>query len=172
MEIDPFARPWALGFAYIHLRQYDAAVNELRLRAEAKPQDALIRLMLSDAYSQKGMGKESARELEEVLLLDGDKESAATIRQAFASGGARAVAEWRLENTKAETRKGYVSPLRLAYRYARLGRKEEALRFLEDAYRERSPWLVFLQNEGDFDFLHSDERFRAIVRKMGLQPAY
>jgi TolB-like protein len=31
-EMDPFARPWALGAAYIHLRQYDAAINELRAR--------------------------------------------------------------------------------------------------------------------------------------------
>jgi hypothetical protein len=46
------------------------------------------------------------------------------------------------------------------------------LKFLEIAYRERSPWIVFLQKEPVFDFLHSDERYRAIVKKMGLPPAW
>jgi hypothetical protein len=31
---------------------------------------------------------------------------------------------------------------------------------------------VFLQKEPAFDFLHSDERYRALVRKIGLPPAY
>jgi len=60
----------------------------------------------------------------------------------------------------------------LAYDYAFLKRKEEALDALEDAFRERDPWMVFLQKEPVFDFLHSDERYRALVRKMGLPPAY
>jgi hypothetical protein len=30
---------------------------------------------------------------------------------------------------------------------------------------------VFLQNEPAFDFLHSDERYRAIVKKIGLPPS-
>jgi hypothetical protein len=32
--------------------------------------------------------------------------------------------------------------------------------------------LVFLQQEPDFDFLHSDGRYRALVTKIGLVPAY
>ena len=48
--------------------------------------------------------------------------------------------------------------------------REETLQLLENAYRERSPRLVFLQNEPDFDFLHSDPRYQAIVGKMQLPP--
>ena len=40
--------------------------------------------------------------------------------------------------------------------------------FLEAAYEERSPRLVYLKVEPVFDFLHSDERYRALVRKVGL----
>ena len=172
MEIDPFVRPWALGFTYLHLRQYDAAINELRLRLEAQPQDGISRSFLSDVYWYKGMWKESVEELDEGLRMTGDKETAAAIRHAFESGGYRAVAELRLERMKAAARKQYVSPLRLAYRYARVGRKEETLKFLEDAYREHSAWLVFVQNEPSLDFVHGDERYQAIVKKMGLPPAY
>jgi hypothetical protein len=37
---------------------------------------------------------------------------------------------------------------------------EETIRYLEEPYRERSPDLVFLQNEPNFDFVHSDPRYR------------
>jgi TolB-like protein len=171
-EIDPFARPWALGYVYLLLRQYDAAMNELRSRAEAQPQNGGVRFTLSDVYWFKGMGRESARELEEAFQVKGDKKSAAAVRHAFESGGNKAVAEWWVADTKSKVRKGYVSPWDLALAYARLGRKDEALSALEGAYSEHSPLLVLLQNEPLFDFLHADERYRAIVQKTGLPPAF
>lgn len=72
---------------------------------------------------------------------------------------------------KSESSKHYVSPLNFASLYAELSMKEETLKFLEAAYEERTPWLVFLQADPDYDFLHADERYRAIVRKIGFPPA-
>jgi TolB-like protein/DNA-binding winged helix-turn-helix (wHTH) protein/Tfp pilus assembly protein PilF len=171
-ELDPFERPWALGHAYIRMRQFDAATNELRLRAEGQPRNGLVRFLLSQAYWLKGMWKESQQELEEGLRLAGDKKGAVDAHQAFEKGGERAVEQWGVSDLKARARKKYVSPFDMASQYAYLGQKEETLRFLEEAYRERSPWLVFLQNEPIFDFLHSDEHYRTIVKKIGLPPAY
>jgi hypothetical protein len=59
----------------------------------------------------------------------------------------------------------------MAQAYAELGRKDEALQQLEQAYLEHSVELVFLQDEPVFDFLHTDESYRALVRKVGLAPA-
>ena len=69
-------------------------------------------------------------------------------------------------------RKHYRGAIHFAYDYAMIGRKEETLRALEDAFQERDPWLVFLQKYQAFDFLHSEPRYRALVTKMGLPPAY
>ena len=171
-ELDAFARPWAMGYALIRARQFDAAVNELRLRAEVQPQDSFVHLLLSEAYWFKGMAKESARELEESVRLVSNNKSAAAVRQAFDRGGERAVAEWGVHDVVTRASKGYVSPLDLASAYAVLGRKAETLKYLEDAYREHTPWLVLLQNDPIFDLLHSDERYRTIVKKIGLPPAY
>ncbi len=77
-----------------------------------------------------------------------------------------------LKQDQERARKHYLSPLHLAYDYAMLGRKEETLRALEDGFRERDPMLVFLQKWRAFDFLHSEPRYRALVAKMGLPPAY
>jgi TolB-like protein/DNA-binding winged helix-turn-helix (wHTH) protein/Flp pilus assembly protein TadD len=167
-ELDPFARPWALGRIMIRLRRFDEAVSELRLRVEAQPQDADIHFLLSDACWFKGMFQESAQEEEKAFLIKGDKKSAAALKRAFALRGEKGMAEWLLNDALMRAHKGYVSPWALAGAYAQAGRKEETLRSLQDAYREHSPMLVFLQNAPIFDFLHSDERYRALVEQMGL----
>jgi len=45
------------------------------------------------------------------------------------------------------------------------------LKFLEAAFKERSPWIVFMQNEPIYDFLHSEPRYQELVKKIGLPPA-
>ncbi|HEX4424685.1 MAG TPA: winged helix-turn-helix domain-containing protein [Terriglobales bacterium] len=171
-EIDPFARPWALGGTYLALRQYDSAIKEYRLREEAQPDDSLVRFGLSEVYWLKGMWKESEQELETGNRLAGDLKTADAEHQAFARNGEKGLEELGVNELKARARKQYVSPRDIALASAFLGDKEQTLKFLEIAYRERSPWIVFLQKEPVFDFLHSDERYRAIVKKIGLPPAW
>ncbi len=171
MELDPFARPWALGYALIRARQFDAALNEARVRSEAQPNDVSVRGLLVNAYRFKGMEKEAAQEWERMLLLAGNKESATAVRQAFARDRFKAVLEWELNDFKKKAAKGYVSPLEFADSYAGLRRKDEAIHYLELAYKERAPYLVRIQSDPNFDFLHSDPRYQAVVRKMGLPAA-
>jgi hypothetical protein len=77
-----------------------------------------------------------------------------------------------LKQDQDRARKQHLSPIHFAYDYALLRRKDEAIAALEEDYREHDPWLVFLQREPAFDFIHADERYRDLVRKMGLPPAY
>lgn len=172
MELDPFAEPWALGHIYINLRQFDAAVNELRLRAQVQPNDSLVHFYLSDAYWHKGVWKESQEELELALRQFGMPDAAAAAHRAYQKAGERAVEQWGVRDKLTRARKGYVAPLDIACSYAYLGDKEHTLTFLQDSYRERGAWLVFIQSEPLFDFLHSDERYRTLVKKMGLPPAW
>jgi TolB-like protein/DNA-binding winged helix-turn-helix (wHTH) protein len=172
MELDPFARPWELAYALMRAHQFDAALNEARLRGQAQPDNAALHQALGAAYWFKGMEKEAAQEWEMFHQLAGDTESARLIHQAFQRGGIRAVFEFRLSDDLRKKAAGkYVSPLELAEIYACLKHKEEALHYLEQSYRERAPWLVRIQSNPDFDFLHSDPRYQAIVKKMGLPPA-
>jgi TolB-like protein/DNA-binding winged helix-turn-helix (wHTH) protein len=170
MELDPVARPDAMAMALIHARKFDAAIDEARLRIEAQPDNAQLHDMLCSAYMHKGMEKETAEQWEVVLQLSGDKQGALAVRRAFTRGGLMAVHEWQLNRLKEEARKGYVAQLDIAAVYAHLRRKEGALHYLELAYQEREPWLVHIQNMPSFDFLHSEPRYQAIVKKMGLPP--
>lgn len=173
-SLDYSLRPWALGRAYIHLRRFDDAIHELRQLLEGRPNDGGVRYLLSQVYWLKGMYTESEQEEERALRLVGDTKTAHEEHLAFARSGEKGVARFGLDELKARARKKYVSPWELASQCALLGNddREETLKFLEAAYRERSPWIVFLQDEPVFDFLHSDPRYRAVVKKIGLPPAY
>ncbi len=171
-EIDPFLRPWALGRAYYRVRQYDAALEEFRMRAGAYSATGWVHFYLAKVYGFKGMDKESVHELEEDTRINRGEKAASEIERAYQGGGRRAVLQLRLNNLKMRSRKEYVSSFELAEDYADLGMKDETIQKLEDAYRDRMMNLVFLQQEPDFDFLHSDERYRGLVRNIGLAPAY
>jgi TolB-like protein/DNA-binding winged helix-turn-helix (wHTH) protein len=172
MELDPFAEPWALGHIYIMLGQFDAAINELHLRTEVQPNDAGVHFLLSNAYWFKGMWKESQEELEQGFRLFGMPEAAAFAHRSYEKGGEKAVERWRVRDTLARAHKRYMRPWDVACSYAYLGDKEKTLKFLQDSFRDRDAWLMFIQDEPLFDSLHSDPRYRAIVQRMGLPPAY
>jgi TolB-like protein/DNA-binding winged helix-turn-helix (wHTH) protein len=167
-EIDPFEKPWALGRLYILLRQYDAAINDLRLREDADPKEPWLPRYLAKAYWLKGMWAESEQELEKAHRLDGDEAMANAEHRAFERGGEKAVEQLGVDVIRARARTQYVSPYDIAERYSYLGDKEQAMNLLEAAYRERAPWLVMLQKEPIFDFLHSEPRYRALVARIGL----
>jgi TolB-like protein/DNA-binding winged helix-turn-helix (wHTH) protein len=171
-ELDPFARPWALVLSYILARQCDAAITEGRQRLESDPDDPEIHNELSKAYACKGMDSEFAEELAKESALSGDPASAAGIRRAFHLGGRRAVLLWQIDHLKKQSATSYVSPVDQAYLYAQLGRREQTLALLDEAFRQRAPGLLWIQNAPAFDFLHSDERYRSLVRRIGLPPAY
>ena len=168
MEIDSFARPWALGYTYYLSRQFDAAVNELRLREDANPADSATHEVLAEAYHFQGRDKAAALEWEQAMLLRADKRSATQVRLAYAQGGYKALAERLLKNRKNTDPKGYRAPFWLALESARAQHREETLHLLEEAYRVHDPRLIFLRNEPVLDFVHAEPRFKAIVQKMGL----
>jgi TolB-like protein/DNA-binding winged helix-turn-helix (wHTH) protein len=170
-EIDPFLRPWALGRAYYFVRQYDAAIEEFRMRARADSAAQWAHDFLYRVYGFKGMEKESEQELELHTRLNYGEKAVAEIQHAYARGGRKAVLQLQLNDLMARSRKEYVSPFSMAQAYAALGRKDEALQQLEQAYLEHSVELVFLQAEPVFDFLHTDGDYRALVKKVGLAPA-
>jgi TolB-like protein/DNA-binding winged helix-turn-helix (wHTH) protein len=170
-QLAPFQHPFSVGLALLNLHQYDAAIEELRLRKEAQPSDPAVRYLLAKCYRLKGMDKEAAMELAYLYETQGQKKEADAVRDAFRTGGPNAVARQELQKLKAESTKQYVSAFGLAEAYAVLHMKKQTLDALEAAYEERSPSLVFLQSDPYFDFLHSEERYRAIVQKIGLPPA-
>jgi TolB-like protein/DNA-binding winged helix-turn-helix (wHTH) protein/Flp pilus assembly protein TadD len=171
-ELDPFARPFGMGYMLLIMRRYDAAVSELCRRLETLPADSRLHRILAEAYWHQGMKQDAALELETAGLLESDKPGQAAIRNAFEKGGYKGIIRLQLDGLNRKAQKEYVSPLQLADQYAQLGLKEQTIHFLEEAYKERSPKLVWLQSWPAYDFLHSDQRYQNLVRQIGLPPAF
>ena len=170
-ELDPLTRPWGVGYVLIRLHRLDDAIVELKMKAAVQPRNQGIRFNLSDAYWIKGMWAESTREAEAAFLYN-DKKAARELRRAFDSGGRNGAASWWLRYAQSQKINGYVPPLGLALAYAQAQNKEQTLKYLEQCYAEHSSKLIFLQNNPIFDFLHSDQHYRALVTKLGLPPAW
>jgi len=166
MELDPFERPFGMALALNYARQYDAAIDDVRSRLEGTPQDAMLHWMLCDAYRRKGDLKQAAKEWEIGLLLSGNKEEAAAIRRTYQKGGYQALLLRQITNFKKQSATHYVSPMQFALQYAQLGRREETLASLEEAYQQHSLDLLWVRNDPAYDFLHSNERYQAVIRKM------
>jgi TolB-like protein/DNA-binding winged helix-turn-helix (wHTH) protein/Flp pilus assembly protein TadD len=171
-ELDPFARPWGLGFVLEKLGRYKEAEEDLRQRIEAQPRDRVLHGVLSQSYLAQNKEKQSMEELAETLRLEGDEKGAEVVPLAFAKGGNRGVQEWTLARMQQAAQKGYVSPLDFAYAYARLGQDDEAFRWLAKAYDDRDPGIIWIQQEPGLNQLHGDPRYRALVRRIGLPEAY
>jgi len=52
--------------------------------------------------------------------------------------------------------------------YASIGEKDLAFNWLDQAYEERNPLLVYAKCMPFYDSLHSDRRFPALLRRLGL----
>ncbi len=171
-ELEPLARPWAVGRALLRAHRFEEAVKELRVRTEGQPNDGATLYSLARAYEYQGMEKEAEEVWVRINLLAGDKEKDAAFLKATRKGGLRGRVAGHLEDLKSAATKEYISPKDFAGAHAQLRHREETLHYLEESYRERAPWLVHMQHDPDFDFLHGEPRYRAIVAKMGLPPAW
>ena len=172
MEIDPFSRPYALAGFYEYARQFDAALKEIRLRLEANPNNLDLLALEMDTFRRMGNYKEAVDVWARWHILTGDPQSALNLRRAWDRGGPRGFVRWQLGRRLLQSKSRYVSSVELASYYAQLGDKERTLALLEEGYQQHAAGTRWIQGDPAYDFLHSDSRFRSIVQRTGMTPAY
>ena len=67
-------------------------------------------------------------------------------------------------------RRQYVSQYDLALLYTSMDRNQDALTCLEQAYRDRDPWLSMIRVQPRMEVLAREPRFHAILQRIGLAP--
>ena len=65
------------------------------------------------------------------------------------------------------SKKEYISPLFISWILSELTEEGDAFEWLEKAFKERSPFIAFWRLPV-FDRLSSDPRFKALLKKIGL----
>ena len=113
--------------------------------------------------------REAIMELREcVRLSEGNSVCQALLGHALARGGQVTEARQVLQQLQAVAQSRYIPPLNHAFVHLGLGEVDEAFAFLEQAYDERSSWLVSLNVEPLFDPIREDPRFTGLVARVGL----
>jgi tetratricopeptide (TPR) repeat protein len=167
-EVDPFARPWAMGYVLMCAERYAEAESELRQELVVRPTNTDVRGTLAMALLMQGKEKEATAELADAIRRDGDSDYAAAIEKAFTEGGNRAVRRMGLEKLEAKSKREYVSPIAFAFAYGRMRDKKKTVEWLEKAYVEHSPRLVRMWMEPEWKWLHGEAEFRALAQRVGL----
>jgi hypothetical protein len=65
----------------------------------------------------------------------------------------------------------YLPPVPVALAYVGLGDRDAAFRWLEQGYRERSPQLHTIKTAAGFEPLRGDQRWKALLQRIGLGDA-
>jgi tetratricopeptide (TPR) repeat protein len=86
----------------------------------------------------------------------------------YAQQGRRDQAQAILHRLDSLSRSQYVTAYAVALVHAALGQRDSAFVWLNKAVDERTHWLLWLNRDRRWDPIRSDERFRAIVRRVKL----
>jgi TolB-like protein len=152
------------GFIYYFSRQYDQALSLIRrVRAlDVTPPDWSF--LLGDVYAEKGMYADSISE----FLKSGDgPDSLGHLGNAYARAGRVAEARKTISRLEDYVRKDGVGRYEIALVYTGLGQKQEAFKWLEEAYNTHDVGLVYLKIDPCLDPLRSDPRFDDLMRRVG-----
>ena len=171
-ELDPLSLVinCDVGIRFYFAREYDLAIEQYQKTLEMEPDFPIAHIWLGRAYEQKGMYQEAVSAYQkQVFILSGDGKRAADLGHVYTASGFTGVLHQQLNELKQLSTQRYVAPLDIASIYARLGEHEQAFAWLEKAYQERFSLLPWLKLDPRFDSLHSDSRFVALLKRIGLE---
>ena len=171
LDLDPLSLIINLNnaYPYHYTHQYERAIELYRKTIEMDPNFPWAHEDLMLAYEQQGKQGEAIKEGVTALRLSGDSDLATAVERAYAAGGYPSALRRWLDGVREQSNSRYVSPMKIARLYIRLGERDEAFDWLQKAYDQRSAPLVYLKVDPQYDSLRSDLRFAGLLGKMGLR---
>jgi TolB-like protein/Flp pilus assembly protein TadD len=174
LEIDPLSPYHNASAAYIEIcrKDFDAAMTLSRRAVELSTKYVEGYWPLGLAYLAKGQSEEALTTLEEALQHEpGNIVSLGLLTRALAACGSEERARQTLSQLRetVETQNAGWSHLAAASRA--LGETDNAFQSLERAMETREMFLIYLKVSPMFDLLSQDERFRGLVKRVGLEEA-
>ena len=171
LELDPLSASanFEVGLAYFYARDNDRALEQFRKALELEPAFPAARRMELQAYAQKGQYDVAIAKIRELQERDVLGATGLIYAMAGRKDDAYRILE-ELERRYLDLRsKGeYSSPITLAYVYAALDEKDEAIDWLEKGYQERAFSMQYLKVDPQWDKIRDDPRFRELIKKVGL----
>jgi serine/threonine-protein kinase len=171
LELDPVSVIMNRIYADILVdgRKYDEAIPQYQKVIDLDPNFPTAHYFLGRAYEAKGMYDDAVKsytrsaELGAVL-----KDVLVKTNDVYKKSGWKAYVQFNLDQLVVNSPQRRYPAFLIATFYARLGRDEETLQWLEKGYEERDGRMTVLSVAFEFDRLRSDPKFRELVRRIGL----
>jgi tetratricopeptide (TPR) repeat protein len=170
VELDPL---WLmhgvlLGNAYYYQGRYDEAIKEYNKVLEMNSDFWPARGYRVFAYEKEARFQEADADLQKVLAAFPHTNAKAALGELYALQGKKTEAHKIIRELQKESKNEYVSDYWLATIYVALGDRDTTFRLLENAYAERSLWLLDLKVDPRFAAVRTDPRFQDLLRRIGL----
>jgi DNA-binding winged helix-turn-helix (wHTH) protein/TolB-like protein len=175
-ELEPlsFTASSHLGWILYLAGRNDEAIAQCAKILSLDPTSFPARRYLGLAYEQKRMYPQAIEEFQKGLKVSGSPLMLALLGHAYAASGKIKEAQQVLSDlhdlSQAKDARRYVSPYTVAAIYAGLNDRDQAFKWLEQAYEERDVWLMNLKVDPVFVTLRSDKRFQDLLARAGLRP--
>ena len=173
-QLDPasFIIQAEAGTIRVWSRKYDDGLQICQKLIAEAPGFPRGHLCLAQAYKFKGMYPEAIAEFRAAANLSGVPSEIETIRAAeegFRKGGFK-VAVHRVAESLVERRAKGEPMLAsdIAKIYASSGDREATFTWLETAFREHDRGMIELRQSEDYQWLQSDPRMQALIKRVGL----
>lgn len=170
-ELDPVSQAILKdkGLALYYNRQYDETIEIARNTLELDPNYSAAHRLLSLAYQGKGEFDEAIAENRKWGDMTGNTvETNVSLAQLYAVFGKPEEAKRLVEMVEKEKHAVGNVYRGLALVYAALGEDDRTFELLEKSYDLREESLLNLKVDPKLDRLHSDPRFVALLKKMGV----
>lgn len=170
-ELDPISKGAAANLAMqlVNAGRFEEASAEI---AEALELDAGFwgaHWVLGNLHArQADYAAATATFQNAVDLSERNSVSLSSLGFTYALAGRRSEAEALLQELQDFGKERYLSPAFIAAIHAGLGQKDEAFKWLEEAFRLRSRYLVWLEVAPEYEQLRSDPRYQELIARIGL----
>jgi eukaryotic-like serine/threonine-protein kinase len=171
LSLDPLSMltHTCVGDAYFYAREYERSLVYYRKAVELDPRFDGAHTDLARSLEALGRFDESRSQYEEGRRMSGGVAGPSFgLGHLEASSGNETGARRILQELTEARSKRVVSAWGIAALHASLGDVDEAFRWLDTAVEERATGLMFLRVHPRMDRIRQDPRYKALVRKVGL----
>ena len=145
---------------------YPMALEAARHAVEMAPEMVSAQVLLANAYRAQS----NKADADKVLLnarqfASGNPHGLALLARVYARNGRRTEGREMFNELRELAQRRYVSPFDLGTVSLALGDEDNALTFLQEAYKQRSSGLIFLR-DASFSNMQQSERFLRLIEQM------
>jgi TolB-like protein/tetratricopeptide (TPR) repeat protein len=156
-----------LGQAYIYARRYDDAIAQLRKTIEMDGGFYYARYLLGNALELKGSVSEAIAEYQKAIALNDDPFPKGLLGHLYGTIGRVDEARQILEQLRQARQQRYIDAYAIAVVHLGLGEREEAIKWLEQGYRDGDGFNIGpIRVDPFLDPLRGDPRFDALAEKI------